>query len=247
MSGLEGQVALVTGGGSGVGAAIAVALAVAKVDVWILGRTSGPLRETAARAHHLGGRVECIVFDLGDAGNIGALSDRLARDLPRLDILAQSAALYVAGTVSQTSAEVLDQLYSVNVRAPYLLTRALLPLLRESQGQIVLMNSSGGVAARPGTSQYDATKHALKALADGLRGEVNSWGIRVLSLYLGRTATKLQQQIHLAENKVYRPELLLQSEDVASVILHALCLPRTAEITDLHIRPMIDPARQDRH
>jgi NADP-dependent 3-hydroxy acid dehydrogenase YdfG len=89
------------------------------------------------------------------------------------------------------------------------------------------------------SSQYDATKHALKAIADSLRAEVNSYGVRVLSVYPGRTATDMQARIHKAEDRSYRPELLLQPADVASVILNALLVPRTAEVTDIHIRPLM--------
>ena len=88
-------------------------------------------------------------------------------------------------------------------------------------------------------AQYDLTKHALKAIADSLRGEVNPDGVRVLSVYLGRTASEMQERIHQAEGRPYRPELLLQPQDVASVIVNALSLPRTAEVTDIHIRPML--------
>jgi NADP-dependent 3-hydroxy acid dehydrogenase YdfG len=59
----------------------------------------------------------------------------------------------------------------------------------------------------------------------------------VLSVYLGRPATEMQDRIHRMENKPYEPELLLQPDGVASVILNALSLPRTAEVTDLHVRP----------
>jgi NADP-dependent 3-hydroxy acid dehydrogenase YdfG len=83
------------------------------------------------------------------------------------------------------------------------------------------------------------TKHALRAIADSLRGEVNPDGVRVLSVYLGRTASEMQERIHQMEGRPYRPELLLQPQDVASVILNALSLPRTAEVTDIHIRPML--------
>jgi NADP-dependent 3-hydroxy acid dehydrogenase YdfG len=78
----------------------------------------------------------------------------------------------------------------------------------------------------------------LTAIANSLRAEVNAHGVRVLSIYLGRTASEMQQRIHEAEGKLYRPELLLQPEDIASVILNALSLPSTAEVTDIHIRPM---------
>ena len=122
---------------------------------------------------------------------------------------------------------------------PYALTQALLPMLKAQRGQVVFINSSSGIGAKPMTAQYDSTKHALKAIADSLRGEVNAHGVRVLSVYLGRTASEMQERIHQHEGKPYRPELLLQPADVASVIMNALNLPRTAEVTDIHIRPMM--------
>ena len=96
-----------------------------------------------------------------------------------------------------------------------------------------------GVHARANVGQYAATKHALKAVADSLRDEVNSDGVRVLSIFAGRTATPMQETIYRLENKAYDAQLLLQPEDIASVVIHALTLPRTAEATDIHIRPLV--------
>ena len=70
---------------------------------------------------------------------------------------------------------------------------------------------------------------------------MNSDGIRVTSAYLGRTATPMQAAIHAMEGKAYRPELLLQPADVAAVVLNALTLTRSAELTDVQIRPMQKP------
>ena len=67
---------------------------------------------------------------------------------------------------------------------------------------------------------------------------MNKYGIRVLSLYLGRTATPLQEAVHLMEHKPYRPENLMQAEDVATVIINALSLPRSAEITEIQMRQL---------
>jgi NADP-dependent 3-hydroxy acid dehydrogenase YdfG len=100
------------------------------------------------------------------------------------------------------------------------------------------MNSSVGVQARRGVGQYAATKHALRAVADSLREEINDRGVRVLSVFLGRTASRMQEAIHQKEGRPYRPETLLQPSDVASMVIAALTLPRTAEVTDIHIRPM---------
>jgi NADP-dependent 3-hydroxy acid dehydrogenase YdfG len=105
----------------------------------------------------------------------------------------------------------------------------------------VFLNSSAGLMAHTNVGQYTATKHALKAIADCLREEVNGDRIRVLSVFPGRTATPLQRRLHVVEGREYRPERLLQPEDVASVVVSALCLPRTAEVTDINIRSMSKP------
>ena len=83
-----------------------------------------------------------------------------------------------------------------------------------------------------------ATKHAMKAVADSLRDEVNRHGVRVASIFLGRTATERQRAIFAAERRPYQPEHLIQPDDVAGLVLFLLQLPRTGEVTDVVLRPM---------
>lgn len=92
--------------------------------------------------------------------------------------------------------------------------------------------------ARGSVGQYSATKYALRAFADSLRDEVNADGLRVLSVFLGRTASPMQATLHEMEKKTYNPERLIQPEDVAAIVLAALSVPYTAEVTDIHIRPL---------
>ncbi len=75
-------------------------------------------------------------------------------------------------------------------------------------------------------------------MADSIRAEINSDDVRVLSIYPGRTASPQQAAIHKAEGKAYRPELLMQPADVARIVVDALKVNRTAEVTDISIRPM---------
>ena len=101
------------------------------------------------------------------------------------------------------------------------------------------MNSSIIRAANTaGRGMHAVTQAALKAFADSLRGEVNTYGVRVLSIMPGSTATPRQEQLFAAAGQPYRPELLLQPEDVAALACNALLLSRTAEATDLFIRSM---------
>jgi short-subunit dehydrogenase len=238
MKHFEGQIAVVTGASSGIGRAIALGLAAEGCSLCLVGRNQQRLRDVAEAAGHSGSRVLIYNFDLGVDEEIAKLKEALQRDCERVDVLVHSAGIIFSGPVASAPLAEFDQQYRTNVRAPFAVTQALLPMLRIRRGQIVFINSSVGVATRANISQYSATKHALKAVADCLREEVNPEGIRVLSVYPGRTATPQQVMIYRAEGKEYHPELLMQPEDVASVVINALRLEQTAEVMNIHIRPM---------
>jgi NADP-dependent 3-hydroxy acid dehydrogenase YdfG len=161
------------------------------------------------------------------------------QELGGLDILIHSAGTYIRGDVSKASILDLDLQYQANFRAPLFLTQALLPLIRLRRGQIVFINSSAGLTIRPGVGQFSATQHALKVIADSLRSELNDFGVRVLTVFPGRTATPRQEIIHQAEGRPYHPQRLMQPEDVAAVVINALALNRTAEVTNIEIRPFL--------
>jgi NAD(P)-dependent dehydrogenase (short-subunit alcohol dehydrogenase family) len=238
----EGQVALVTGASRGVGRALALALAEAGAAVGLVGRKPQALGAVADAIAHAGGRAFVFTADLAAEAEIDALAEALGRDPGRVDLLVHSAGVYARGGVGEAATADLEAQWTVNVRAPYALTRALLPLLRAARGQVVFINSTAGLRAPAGATSYAATKHALRALADGLRDEVNADGVRVLSVFLGRTATPMQAAIHAAEGRPWDPGRLIQPEDVAAIVRAALALPRTAEVTDLTLRPMRPPA-----
>ena len=237
VSGLDGKTCVVTGASSGIGRAIATALAAAGATVCAIGRRRGALEETAEAGEH--GRFAIYVADLAKDDEVARLAGELAARPEGLDALVHSAGTISLASLETAAIDDFDRQYIINVRAPYLLTQKLLPALRASKGQVVFINSTVGLAARADTSQFAATQHALKAIADGLREEVNEDGIRVLSVYPGRTSTPRQARIHATEGKSYFPARLLQPSDVATVVLDALSLPRSAEVTDVQIRPML--------
>ena len=189
MAGLAGKVALVTGASSGIGRAIAGGLAAQGAALALVGRNSDRLTEVADEISLKTNRVVTYPLDLTSIGAAEDLLEQIRRDFGELHILVHSAGAFARGGVGSAPVADLDLQYQLNVRTPYTLTQALLPLLKTSQGDVVFINSSAGLAARGEISQYAATKHALKALADSLREEVNADGVRVSSLFVGRTAT----------------------------------------------------------
>jgi NADP-dependent 3-hydroxy acid dehydrogenase YdfG len=232
MAALTGHVALVTGAGSGIGKAIALALASNGAAVCLVGRTASKLEATARELPP--GQARALPADLANDAEIL----QLAAAVPELDILVLAAGEYATGPIASAPVEAFDTLYRANLHANYLLVQAFLSKLKRKPGQVVFINSSTGLAARPDVGMFSATNHGLKALADTLRAEVNADGIRVLSVHPGRTATPRLEGLYASKGQVYRPELLLQPEDVAAVVVHTLQLPRTAEVTDISMRPL---------
>ena len=232
---LSNQIALVTGSSSGIGAACARALAPAGARLLLCGRDSARLHAVAD--------ATAIQFteDLTHDGALERLAALASERFGGVDILIHAAGALHFGTFAETTLAQLDHQLAINLRVPYRLTQLLLPTLRERRGQLVFVNSSATRGGRQSVAAYAASKAALHALADAVRHEVNADGVRVLSIFPGRTATPMQDRILQAEGRGREEVGLLEPADVAGTILHALTLPRTAEITDLDIRPLIPP------
>ena len=222
---LVGKVAVITGASDGVGQAVAAILAQRGATLCLAGRHQGALEEMAAAAR--GARsVHLFDADFGNEHTVRNLAHQIELRVGKVDILVHCAGAHSKGPLRDAPIEQLDLLYRINVRAPYLLTQLMLPLLIATRGQIVFVNSTQGLEAGATVGQYAATKHALKVIADSLRQELNADGVRVLTV----------------ENPEYVPELSLQPSDIAAVIVNALTVPRTAEVTNISIRPFVASA-----
>jgi NAD(P)-dependent dehydrogenase (short-subunit alcohol dehydrogenase family) len=238
MNTFRGTVAVITGASGGIGESIALSLAREGARLLLAGRSAEKLEIVAERARDLSPGVEAFAADLADDENIHDLAARAVGAFGGVDLLIHSLGLFVGGPLETSPVEDLDRQYRINTRAPYLLTQALLPSLLARQGQVVFVNSGAGInPARGQWGAYSASKHALRAIADSLRDEVNKRGVRVISVYPGRTATPMQEKVHRQEGREYDPERWISAESIATTMLTALDLPRGAEVTDLTVRP----------
>jgi NADP-dependent 3-hydroxy acid dehydrogenase YdfG len=203
------------------------------------GRDRPRLEEAEAAIRTAGARdVLAVQTDLTDEKDLKRLSGLISDRFGDIDVLVHSAGAYARAPLETATIVELDALYAANLRAPYRLTQLCLPALCRRTGDILFINSTQGLSASASVGQFAATQHALKAVADSLRDEINTAGVRVTTLHVGSTATPRQERIFKMTGRRYVPDRLLQADDVASAVVAVLRLPRTAEVTNLTIRPM---------
>ncbi len=223
---------LLTGAASGIGAAVADRLHERGDELLLLVRTE-------ERAHQLSPafpNAEIVIADLSDpAGLEKTLYDAV---LPtELDSVLHIAGVVDLGPVADQAVEQVREQIDVNLIAPMVLTRVLLPALRARRGLVLVVNSSAGLSAGPNWSAYAASKFGIRAFADSLRAEEAARGVRVTTVYPGRTATPMQAKVHEQEDAAYDAGRWIQPDTVAESILHVIDLPQDATVSDLTIRP----------
>ncbi|MFI6943233.1 SDR family oxidoreductase [Streptomyces sp. NPDC050418] len=223
---------VITGAGSGIGAAVAARLHARGDELVLLARNAARAKELADR--YPGART--LVGDLAEPDRLSwAFSHQSLPD--RVDTLLHIAGIVDLGPVGELTPKIWRAQLDVNLIAPAELTRHFLPQLRLTQGHVLFVNSGAGLAAHADWSAYAASKHGLKALADSLRHEEKPNGVRVTTVYPGRTTSPMQAKVHQQEGKEYDPSRWIDPESVATAVLTAIDLPRDAEITDLSVRP----------
>jgi short-subunit dehydrogenase len=220
---------LITGAGSGVGQAVADILHGRGDELLLLVRNEQRAAEIGERY----ARADVRVADLADPGSL----DGIVEDVETLDAVVHAAGVVELGLVADLRLEDLTEQLTVNLVAPAVLTKALLPALRSAGGTVVLVNSGAGLNANPEWSAYAASKFGLRAFADSLRAEESAHGVRVTTVYPGRTATPMQEKVHSHEGKAYDAADWTAPETVAATILHVLDLPGDATIPDVTLRP----------
>ncbi|WP_432479525.1 SDR family oxidoreductase [Nocardioides sp. GXQ0305] len=219
---------LLTGAGSGIGAVLAQRLLDRGDEVVAIARSE-------ERAAELAGRLDGVAVLVADLAHPDSVESLPLPDA--LDSVVHLAGVVELGPVSDLDVETWDTTLRVNLVAPAALTRVALPALRAARGTVVFVNSSAGQVAHPTWAAYAASKHGLRALADSLRGEEAGHGVRVTTVFPGRTATPMQEKVHAQEGKDYDAAQWVRPETVAEAILGVLDLGPDATVTDVSVKP----------
>ncbi|MFN8193862.1 MAG: SDR family oxidoreductase [Nocardioidaceae bacterium] len=222
---------ILTGAGSGIGRVLAERLRGRGDHLVLLVRDAGRVEELRPAFPE----AELVEADLARPESLEGIASRLPDSA---DSLVHCAGRVDLGPVAELDLTSWETQLAVNLTAPALLTRELLPALRAARGTVVFVNSGAGLSAGPGWSGYAASKFGLRALADSLRAEEAGHGVRVTSVFPGRTATPMQERVHDHEGRAYDAGRWLRPETVADAVLQALDLPRDGTVPEIVLRPL---------
>jgi 3-oxoacyl-[acyl-carrier protein] reductase len=227
--------ALVTGATQGIGRATAFALGRAGFRVAVCARTAAKVERLVTELQGEGIEAAGAAADVGDVGQVAGAVERLTGALGEVGLLVNNAGVMIARPFEKLTLEDWDTTMSTNLRSLFVVTRAIIPSMRRRRaGTIVNVASLAGRNGFVGGAAYCASKHAVLGFSRALMLEFRKEGIRVIAICPGSVDTDmLRDQPMLKSN----PERILQSEDVADAILHAVRLPGRALVSELDIRP----------
>ena len=218
------RAALVTGGSSGIGLAIARML---RDEGFGLTLASRRAERVEAAAAELG--AEAVAADVASEDDCARLVAAHRERFGRLDVLVNSAGIGIGGRIEDLPPKHFDLQLGVNLRGLFLVTRAAIPLLRESRGWIVNLASIAGTLPTPGLATYGATKAAVISLTRSLNEELDADGVRAIALCPGFVDTPMAEWSGLAGDEMIQPE------DCAEVVRMLLRLSPRARIPQVVI------------
>ena len=226
---------LITGATQGIGRATAFAFGRAGYKVGICSRAQAKVRKTLDDLRQEGIEAAGAAGDVGRADQSEWIAESLIGQLGEIGVLVNNAGVLIAKPFEELSLDDWDTMMSTNVRSLYLMTRAVLPAMRRRrEGAIVNVASLAGRTGFAGGTAYAASKHAVLGFSRSLMLETRKDNVRVIAICPGSVATSMLQEQPMLKSE---PQRILQPDDVAATIVHAVGLPDRAMVSELDIRP----------
>jgi NADP-dependent 3-hydroxy acid dehydrogenase YdfG len=234
-----GKSVIVTGASSGIGAATARKLDEAGAQVMLAARREDRLKALAAE---IGGDVKWRVTDVANHGDMLKLGEEAIRAFGKVDVIVNNAGIMPLSPLANRRVAEWDQMIDVNIKGVlYGIDAVLSHMLERKEGHVINVSSVAGLMTNPTSAVYSGTKHAVKAISEGLRKET-AGVIRVTCIYPGKVNTELGFSIK-------DPAVLagigsrfnfkgLDAEDIAEAVHFAIASPRNMGVNDIVIRPI---------
>jgi len=240
---LQGQVALVTGASSGLGRASALALAQSGADVVLLARSADDLQQVVAELTPTGRRTLALPGDLAHEDDIVNAIARAIETFGHIDILVNAAGTDVPGPIVQLSTRDWDYVLDVNLRAPFLLAKAVFPYMSQARrGTIINISSVAGKRGWAHASAYCASKFGLTGLTQVLAAEGKAYGIRACVVYPGAMATHWglwsPAERDALPHEAQPPTKALPPAEVAALIVWIAAAPPELVLNEVIVSPL---------
>jgi NADP-dependent 3-hydroxy acid dehydrogenase YdfG len=242
VEGIAGKVVVITGASSGLGEAAARLLSAQGASVVLGARRVDRIRALAAELTAAGGRALAVETDVTDRAQVQRLVDAAVEAYGRIDVLINNAGLMPQSMLERLKVDEWDRMVDVNIKGVlYGIAAAPPHMQRQKGGQIVNVSSVAGHKVGPGGAVYSATKHAVRALSEGLRQEVKPYGIRTTVISPGAVDTELPGTVTDAEvaeriNKMYE-EIAIPADSFARAVAFAISQPDDVDINEILYRP----------
>ena len=234
MKNLKNKKAIITGGSRGLGKAIAIALAKEGIDIAITGRNEETLKETVNELKNLGVKAIYSVFDVGNYEDVKkGISNIITKQGP-VDILVNNAGTAAFGSFNEMEVSVWTNIIQTNVMGMYYVTKEVLPhLLKLDEGDIINISSTAGLNGNANISAYSASKFAVIGMSESLMKEIRKDNIRVSTYTPSTFESDMSIDAGIASKG--STENVLQTEDLAELIVAGLKLPRRAMLKSVSI------------
>jgi NAD(P)-dependent dehydrogenase (short-subunit alcohol dehydrogenase family) len=235
MAKLLGKVAVVTGGNKGIGRGIALALAREGASLVLVARGKTELDRTAEEILALGAEVLALPADLTDETQVEAVFTQTIERLGQLDVLVNNAGAFDGGPIDQLSLEAWDKVIALNLRAPFLCTRAAFRIMKkQGGGRIINIGSLAGQRVRPGSAPYSTSKHGLWGLTQVTALEGRDFGIACSCLHPGNVSVERRQTTGKPEDD----EPMMTVDELAQAAVLMATLPPHVNMIEAIVLPL---------
>lgn len=235
MPALTGKIALVTGGNKGIGKGIALGLAAEGASVVIVGRDAAALEKTRADMTSRCFNVLALTADVADEKQVEEVFVKALERFGRLDLLVNNAGVFDGAPLDELSTEAWDKVIAINLRGPFLCTRAAFRLMKkQGGGRIINIGSISAQRVRPGSAPYSASKHGLWGLTQVTALEGREFGITCGCLHPGNVRVERRQE----SAKVEDQEPMMTVEELARTAVLMATLPPHVNMLEAIVLPM---------
>jgi NADP-dependent 3-hydroxy acid dehydrogenase YdfG len=242
MENIKGKVVVITGASSGLGEATARLLSAEGATVVLGARRLDRLQKLADELTAKGGQVLVLATDVTQRDQVERLVDTAVQKFGRIDVMLNNAGLMPHSPIERLKVDDWVQMVDVNIKGVlYGIAAALKHMKQQKFGQIINVSSVAGHKVTPNGAVYCATKHAVRALSEGLRQEIKPYNVRTTIISPGAVATELPNSITEADvsagvHKFYA-DFAIPADSFARAVVFAMSQPEDVDINEILFRP----------